>query len=65
MARPVVGAAKDHQLVVRLPNELRRRVEALRAALKKQAGGVEQVTSHVVRQIIERGCESFEKELRK
>jgi len=65
VARPVVGAAKDHQLVVRLPNELRKRVEALRAALTKRAGGVDLLTSHVVREIIERGCESFEKELRR
>jgi predicted DNA-binding protein len=61
----VVGAAKDRQLVVRLPNELRKRVEALRAALTKRAAGVDLLTSHVVREIIERGCESFEKELRK
>lgn len=62
MARPIVGAAKDRQLVIRLPKELRQRVEAIRAALTKRAGGVEQVTSHVVRQIIERGCESLERE---
>jgi len=65
VARPVVGAAKDRQLVVRLPQELRQRVEALRVALSKRAGGVDLVTSHVVREIIERGCESFERELRR
>jgi len=65
MARPVVGAAKDRQLVVRLPTELRQRVEAIRAGLTKRAGGVEQVTSHIVRQIIERGCESIERKLKR
>jgi hypothetical protein len=40
-------------------------VEAIRASLSKRAGGVEQVTSHVVRQIIERGCESIERELKR
>lgn len=64
MARPVVGAAKDRQLVVRLSKELRSRVEALRAALSKRAGGVDLVTAHVVRQVIERGCESIERDLR-
>ena len=49
---------------MRLPNELRRRVEALRVALSKKAGGVDLVYSHIVRQIIERGCESIERELR-
>lgn len=65
MARPVVGAAKDRQLVVRLPTPLRQRVEAIRAALTKRAGGVEQVTAHIVRQILERGCESIERELKR
>jgi predicted DNA-binding protein len=65
VARPVVGAAKDRQLVVRLPTELRQRVEALRVALSKRAGGVDLVTSHIVREIIERGCESIERELRR
>ena len=48
MARPLVGPKKDMQLVVRLPNQLRRRVEALRVALSKRAGGVDLVYSHVV-----------------
>lgn len=65
MARPVVGAAKDRQLVVRLPTDLRQRVEALRVALSKRAGGVDLVTSHVVREIIERGCESIERDLKR
>ena len=65
MARPIVGAAKDRQMVVRLPTELRQRVEAIRVALSKRAGGVDLVTSHLVRQILERGCESIERELRK
>jgi predicted DNA-binding protein len=65
MARPVVGAAKDRQLVVRLPAALRQRVEAIRLALSKKAGGVDLVTSHVVREIIERGCESIERDLKR
>jgi predicted DNA-binding protein len=65
VARPVVGAAKNRQLVVRLPTELRQRVEAIRLALSKRAGGVDLVTSHIVREIIERGCESIERELRR
>jgi predicted DNA-binding protein len=52
-------------MVVRLPTELRQRVEAIRVALSKRAGGVDLVTSHLVRQILERGCESIERELRK
>lgn len=63
MARPVVGAAKDRQLVVRLSTDLRGRLERLREALSKRAGGVDLVTSHVVRQVIERGLESIEREL--
>jgi len=53
------------QLVVRLPNELRRRVEALRLALAKRAGGVDLVYSHVVPEIVERGCEALERELKR
>ena len=63
MARPVVGTAKDKQLVVRLDSELRARLERVRAALSKRAGDVELVTSHVVRQVLERGLESLEREL--
>jgi predicted DNA-binding protein len=65
VARPVVGKAKDRQLVVRLSTELRERVEAIRVALSKRAGGVDLVTSHLVRQIIERGCESIERDLKR
>ena len=63
--RPLVGPKKDMQLVVRLPNELRRRVEALRLALAKRAGGVDLVYSHVVPEIVERGCEALERELKR
>jgi len=65
MARPIVGPKKDAQLVVRLPNELRRRVEALRVALSRKAGGVELVYSHILRVVIERGCEALERELKR
>ena len=63
MARPVVGAAKDKQLVVRLDAELRARLERVRVALSKRAGGVDLVTSHLVRQVIERGLDSIERDL--
>jgi predicted DNA-binding protein len=61
MARPVVGAAKDRQL--RLPADLRARLERVREALSKRAGGVDLVTSHVVREVIERGLDSMERDL--
>src|SRR5512143_2390748 len=48
MARPLVGPAKDRQLVVRLDSELRARLERVRVALPKRAGGVDLVTSHLV-----------------
>ena len=63
MVRPVVGAAKDRQLVVRLSTDLRARLERVRVALSMRAGGVDLVTSHVVRQVIERGLDSMEREL--
>jgi predicted DNA-binding protein len=63
MARPLVGAAKDRQLVVRLPADLRTRLERVRDALSKRAGGVDLVTSHVVREVIERGLDSIERDL--
>lgn len=63
MARPVVGAAKDKQLVVRLDAELRARLERVRVALSKRAGGVDLLTSHVVREVLERGLDSLEREL--
>ena len=65
MARPVIGAAKDKQLVVRLDSELRSRLERVREALSKRAGGVGLVTAHVVREILERGLDSLERELTK
>lgn len=63
MVRPVVGAAKDRQLVVRLSADLRNRLERVREALSKRAGGVDLVTSHVVREVMERGLDSIEREL--
>lgn len=63
MARPVVGAAKDRQLVVRLSSDLRVRLERVREALSKRAGGVDLVTSHVIREVIERGLDSIERDL--
>ena len=63
MARPLVGAAKDRHLVVRLPAALRARLERVREALSKRAGGVDLVTSHVVREVIERGLDSMERDL--
>jgi predicted DNA-binding protein len=63
VARPVVGAAKDRQLVVRLSADLRARLERVRVALSKRAGGVDLVTAHVVREAIERGLVSIERDL--
>jgi predicted DNA-binding protein len=63
MARPIIGEAKDKQLVIRLPAELRARLERLRTALSKRAGGVDLVTSHVVREVLERGLDSIERDL--
>ena len=63
MARPVIGAAKDRQLVVRLSAGLRVRLERVRETLSKRAGGVDLVTSHVVREVIERGLNSIERDL--
>ena len=63
MARPVVGAAKDKQLVIRLSSDLRARLERVREGLSKRAGGVDLVTSHVVREVIERGLDSLERDL--
>jgi predicted DNA-binding protein len=63
VTRPVVGAAKDRQLVVRLSADLRARLERVRVALSKRAGGVDLLTSHVVREVIERGLESIERDL--
>jgi predicted DNA-binding protein len=63
MARPVVGAAKDKQLVVRLSADLRTRLERVREALSRRAGGVDLVTAHVVREVLERGLDSIEREL--
>lgn len=63
MARPLVGPRKERQLVVRMDAELRARLERVRAALSKRAGDCELVTSHVVRQVLERGLDSMEREL--
>lgn len=63
MARPVVGAAKDHQLVGRLSTDLPAGLERVREALSKWAGGVDLVTSHVVSEVIERGLDSIERDL--
>ena len=39
------------------------RLERVRVALSKRAGGVDLVTSHVVREVIERGLNSVERDL--
>ena len=64
MARPLKGSRKDAQLVVRLDPEARKRLERVRETLAKKASGVEIVTSHVVREALERGLEALERELR-
>jgi hypothetical protein len=63
MARPPVGAAKDTQFVVRLSTELRNSLERVREALSKRAGGVDLVISQLVREGLERGLDSLEREL--
>lgn len=65
MARPIVGAAKDKQLVIRLDAKLRSRLERVREALSKRASGVDLVTSHIVREALERGLDSLERDLSK
>jgi len=49
--------------VVRLPADLRARLERVGEALSKRAGGVDLVTSHVVREVIEQGLDSMERDL--
>jgi hypothetical protein len=49
--------------VVRLPADLGARLERVREALSKRAGGVDLVTSHVVREVIKRGLDSIERDL--
>jgi hypothetical protein len=63
MARPVVGAAKDRQLLVRLSSDPLGRLERVREQLSKRDGGVDLVSSHLVRQVIERGLDALEREL--
>ena len=64
MARPLKGPRKDAQLVVRLDPETRKRLERVREELTTKASGVEIVTSHVVREALERGLDNLERELR-
>jgi len=52
VSRPVISAAKDRQLVVRLP-ELRNRLR-IRETLSKRDRGVVLVASHVVREVSRR-----------
>jgi predicted DNA-binding protein len=49
--------------VIRLSADLRARLERVRDDPSKRAGGVDLVTSHVVREVIERGLDSIEREL--
>ncbi len=63
MARPSKGLSES-QLVVRLSGEMRAKLEALRDALSKRAGGVAIPLSAVVRQALERGVERLERETR-
>ena len=65
MARPVVGSPKDRQMVIRVDGEMRQRIEALQAALSKRAGDVPLPAAGVVRQLLWRGLESLEKDLKR
>lgn len=49
-------------LVIRLPEELQTRLQALKARLTTQAGGVEQDFSKVVRHVLLVGLAAIEKE---
>ena len=58
-----VALYRERMHLRRLDTELRARLERVREALSKRAGGVDLVTSHVVREVIERGLDSIEREL--
>lgn len=49
-------------LVIRLPEELQARLQALKARLTRRAGGVEQDFSKVVRHVLMVGLATIEKE---
>ena len=57
------AAGRQDRVAPRLPTELRNRLQRVREALSKRAGGVDLVISHVVREVIERGLDSLEREL--
>ena len=52
-----------YSLCLPTPGRLRARLERVREALSKRAGRVDLVTSHVVREVIERGLDSIERDL--
>ncbi len=59
-----VALYRERMHLRRLDTELRARLERVREALSKRAGGVDLVTAHVVREVIERGLDSLDRELR-
>ena len=58
-----VALYRERMHLRRLDTELRARLERVREALSKRAGGVDLVTSHLVREVIERGLDSIERDL--
>jgi hypothetical protein len=62
MARPSKGLS-EAQLVVRMPGDIRDRIERLRGELERRAGGATLQTSAVVRLVLERGLDALERGL--
>jgi hypothetical protein len=62
MARPSKGLSET-QLVVRMPGDIRSRIERLRGELERRAGGAKLQTSAVVRLVLERGLDTLERGL--
>jgi predicted DNA-binding protein len=58
-----VALYRERMHLRRLDTEFRARLERVREALSKRAGGVDLVTSHVVREVIERGLDSIERDM--
>ena len=58
-----VALYRERMHLRRLDTELRARLERVRETLSKRAGGVDLVTAHVVREAIERGLDSIERDL--
>jgi hypothetical protein len=58
-----VALYRERMHLRRLDTEFRARLERVREALSKRAGGVDLVTAHVVREVVKRGLDSMERDL--